>query len=61
MLTKIKTFFKEVRLEFKRVNWLTRKETTRYTLIVIGLSLGVAIFLGFFDFLFNFLLTKFII
>jgi len=61
MLTKIKTFFKEVRLEFKRVNWLTRKETTRYTLIVIGLSLGVAIFLGFFDFLFNFLLTKFIV
>jgi preprotein translocase subunit SecE len=61
MLTKIKTFFKEVRLEFKRVNWLTRKETIRYTLIVIGLSLGVAIFLGFFDFLFNFLLTKFII
>jgi len=61
MLTKIKNFLKEVKSEFKHVNWLTKKETIQYTLIVIGLSLGIAIFLGFFDFIFNFLLTKFII
>ncbi len=61
MLAKLKLFFKEVRLEFKRVNWLTRKETIQYTLIVVGMSLGVAIFLGFFDFVFTFLLNKFIV
>jgi len=61
MLNKIKNFLKEVKLEFKHVNWLTKKETIQYTLIVIGLSLGVAIFLGFFDFVFNFLLTKFVV
>jgi len=61
MLNKIKNFLKEVKSEFKHVNWLTKKETIQYTLIVIGLSLGVAIFLGFFDFVFNFLLTKFVV
>lgn len=61
MLNKIKNFLKEVKLEFKHVNWLTKKETIQYTLIVIGLSLGVALFLGFFDFVFNFLITKFVV
>lgn len=61
MLAKLKVFFKEVRLEFKRVNWLTKNETIQYTLIVVGMSLGVAIFLGFFDFVFTFILNKFIV
>ncbi|MDP2855889.1 MAG: preprotein translocase subunit SecE [bacterium] len=61
MLAKLKLFFKEVRLEFKRVNWLTKNETIQYTLIVIGMSLAVAIFLGFFDFVFSSLLNKFIV
>ncbi len=58
---KIISFLKEVRLEMKKVNWPTRKETIRYTLIVIGLSVAVAIFLGSLDFLFNTLLTKFVL
>ena len=61
MLAKLKIFFKEVRLEFKRVNWLTKKETIQYTLIVVGMSLGVAIFLGFFDFVFTLVLNKFVV
>jgi len=58
---KITTFLKEVRLEMKKVNWPTRKETIRYTLIVIGASVAVAIFLGSLDFIFNTLLTKFVL
>lgn len=54
-------FLKEVRSELKRVTWPTRKEAIRYTLLVIGLTLGVATFLGGLDFLFNWLLTEFII
>ncbi|HOX21619.1 MAG TPA: preprotein translocase subunit SecE [Candidatus Paceibacterota bacterium] len=61
MFAKLKVFFKEVRLEFKRVNWLTKKETIQYTLIVVGMSLGIAIFLGFFDYVFTFVLNKFVI
>lgn len=58
---KITTFLKEVRLEMKKVNWPTKQETLRYTLIVIGVSLGVAAFLGAMDFIFNTLLTKFVL
>ena len=58
---KIISFLKEVKLEMKKVNWPTRKETVRYTLIVIGLSVAVAAFLGTLDFIFNTLLTKFIL
>lgn len=61
MFAKLKVFLKEVRLEFKRVNWLTKKETIQYTLIVVGMSLGIAIFLGFFDYVFTFVLNKFVI
>ncbi len=54
-------FLKEVRVELKRVTWPTRQQTIKYTLIVIGLSLGVAAFLGGLDFLFTYLLDKFVI
>jgi preprotein translocase subunit SecE len=54
-------FLKEVRVELKRVTWPTRQQTIKYTLIVIGLSLGVAVFLGGLDFLFTWLLDKFVI
>lgn len=39
--------------ELKKVSWPTKKETYHYTLIVIGLSLLVAVFLGSLDFIFN--------
>jgi preprotein translocase subunit SecE len=61
MFNKIVTFLKEVRLEMKKVNWPTRQETIRYTLIVIGVSVAVAIFLGALDFIFTTLLNKFIL
>ena len=54
-------FLKEVRIELKRVTWPTRQQTIKYTLIVIGLSLAVAAFLGGLDFLFSWLLNRFVI
>lgn len=59
--TKIVTFLKEVRLEMKKVNWPTRQQTLRYTLIIIGVSAAVAVFLGALDFIFTTLLNKFIL
>ncbi len=59
--SKIIAFLKEVRLEMKKVNWPTRKQTIKYTLIVIGVSFGVAIFLGGLDFIFTTILNKFIL
>jgi len=61
MFNKIITFLKEVKLEIKKVNWPTRQETLRYTLIVVGVSLAVAAFLGTLDFIFSRLLNKFML
>jgi len=60
-MKKILTFLKETKVELKKVNWPTRKETTKYTLIVIGSSLVVAIFLGGLDFFFTWIITNFLI
>ncbi len=57
---KIVVFLKEVKLEMKKVNWPTREETIKHTLIVIGISVSVAIFLGGIDFIFGRILNKFI-
>ena len=57
---KIVTFLKEVRLEMKKVNWPTRRETVKYTLIIIGVSVAVAVFLGGLDAIFQFIRDKFI-
>ncbi len=39
-------YFRESYEELKKVSWPNRKDTVRDTLIVIGVSLGVAAFLG---------------
>ncbi len=57
---KIITYLKEVKIELKKVNWPTRKQATKYTLIVIGVSIATAIFLGGVDFLFTWILGKII-
>ena len=61
MFTKITTFLKEVKLEIRKVNWPTRQQTVRYTLIILGISFVVAVFLGGLDFFFTTLLDKFIL
>lgn len=40
----------------KKVSWPTRKETYNYTILVIAVSLGIAVFLGALDYLFSWLL-----
>ena len=55
-MSKIIAFFRDVRVELAKVSWPTRKETTQYTLIVIGVSLLISIFLGLWDAVFKYLL-----
>ena len=47
-------------MELKKVVWPSKKETTNHTLLVIGISLGVAILFGIFDYIFNLGLQRFI-
>lgn len=58
---KILAFIKEARIELRKVNWPTRAQTIRYTSLVIGVSIGVALFLGVLDFSFEYILRTFII
>ena len=45
----------------KKVNWPSRQETIKYTLIVIGVCLAVAVYLGGLDFLFTNLIERLIL
>lgn len=60
MLNKIITFFKEAKVEMQKANWPSKQQTINYTLIVIGISLTIAIFLGGLDYLFKQILGLFI-
>lgn len=46
-------YIRETRGELKHVSWPTRKQALAYTAIVIAISLGIAILLGFFDYIFS--------
>ncbi|OGN04013.1 MAG: preprotein translocase subunit SecE [Candidatus Yanofskybacteria bacterium RIFCSPHIGHO2_02_FULL_44_12b] len=48
-MDKVVNFLKDVKTELSKVNWPTRKQTTQYTLIVVGISLFLAVFLGLVD------------
>ena len=56
MFNKLTSFLQESKLELSRVNWPSREETMQLTAMVIGISILFALFLGFLDFLFTYLL-----
>lgn len=58
VFNKIVTYIKEAKIELKKVIWPSKKDVTRHTLIVIGVSLAVALFLGIFDYAFFLALEK---
>ncbi|MFZ2484804.1 MAG: preprotein translocase subunit SecE [Minisyncoccia bacterium] len=54
-------YIKDTRGELKHVSWPTRRQSITFTIVVIVISILVAIFLGFFDFIFSLILQKFVI
>ncbi|MFH0791890.1 MAG: preprotein translocase subunit SecE [bacterium] len=62
IIDKLSIFLGEVKNETKKVDWPTRQQTIKYTIIVIGFCLVVAIYLGGIDYAFgrflNFLITR---
>lgn len=52
-MNKLINYIKASIEEMKKVTWPTKKETYDYTLLVIGISLAVAAFLGALDYVFN--------
>jgi preprotein translocase subunit SecE len=57
---KVKSFFKEVYVEMKRVTWLSKKEVVRYTLVVLVVTIIVSAFLGGLDYFFSSAIKMFI-
>ena len=51
MANKVSTFFKETKNEMGKVNWPSRGQIIKSTLLVIAISLGTAVYLGFLDFI----------
>jgi preprotein translocase subunit SecE len=43
------SFFQESRAELRKVTWPTRQEATNLTIAVIGMTVGIAAFLGLID------------
>lgn len=52
MLGAARRYLSEVLEELRKVSWPNRETTTRYTILVIVISLIVAFFLGGLDFIF---------
>ncbi len=50
---KLVNYIQSSKTELKKVVWPTKKEITMYTLLVIGISLAVAAFLGALDYIFT--------
>jgi preprotein translocase subunit SecE len=50
-IQKITSYIRESIAELKKVTWPSKRQTTNYTLLVIGISLALAIFIGLADFI----------
>ena len=53
MFKKFTNYVRESRIELKKVVWPSKKQTKNHTLLVIGISIAVALFLGAVDFILN--------
>jgi preprotein translocase SecE subunit len=53
----ITEYIKETKAEMSHVTWPTRKQAFFYAVLVVLISVGIAVYLGFGDFIFSKLLT----
>ncbi|MDD5083522.1 MAG: preprotein translocase subunit SecE [Candidatus Moranbacteria bacterium] len=55
------TFIKEAKIELTKVTWPTKDQIIRSTMLVVGLTFALAIFLGGLDYGFSYALKTFIV
>lgn len=60
MLKRLVNYINGSRQELKKVVWPTKKEVTQHTIMVIVISIGVSVFLGAADYIFNIILENII-
>ncbi|PLX26748.1 preprotein translocase subunit SecE [Candidatus Parcubacteria bacterium] len=52
-MNKLVKYIRESIGELKKVTWPTKKQTIAYTIVVVAMSIGVAIFFAILDWFFN--------
>ena len=52
-MSRLSNYILETKEEMKHVSWPTNKQTFMFTALVILISIGVAAYLGLFDYLFS--------
>lgn len=52
-MNKITNYLTGAIAEMKKVVWPSKKQTTNYTILVIGMSIAIALFLGMLDYIFS--------
>ncbi len=52
-MSRLSNYILETKEEMKHVSWPTTRQTYLFTALVIVISIGVAVYLGFFDYLFS--------
>jgi preprotein translocase subunit SecE len=60
-MNRLINYLQDTRGELKHVSWPTRRQSIVLTAVVIVISILVAVFLGFFDYLFSLILQKFVL
>jgi preprotein translocase subunit SecE len=60
-MAKLFRFLQEAKVELSRVNWPNRETLSKYTFLVVVMSLVVAIFLGGLDYFFSYLVQTFLL
>jgi preprotein translocase subunit SecE len=60
MIEAVKNYILGSYAEARKVNWPTRQQTINYSLLVIGLSIGMALFFALLDYGLNMGITKII-
>ncbi len=53
VITSVKNYFVGSYAEMKKVTWPTKNQTINYSLLVIGMSIGLALFFAALDYVFN--------
>lgn len=60
-MSRLINYFKDTRAELKHVSWPTRRQSITFTVIVIIISIATALYLSAFDFIFTWLLERFVV
>ncbi len=60
-MQKIVEYLRAAKMEALKINWPSREQVVRYTVIVIGVSAFVAVLLGSLDYIFGKVFQKFIL